>query len=218
MILITEINESIKSSVIELNEGKEKQYFIEGVFLQSEIKNHNGRLYPMSIMEAEVNRYTNEYITKNKAYGELGHPNTPSINLDRVSHIIKSLKRDGNNYIGKAQILDTPMGQIAKGLLKGGANLGVSSRALGSLKMNNEGINIVQSDFILRTAADIVSDPSGPDCFVQGIMENAEWIYDANTTSWRMAEFIKESIKTDTTKQLAEKQAKYFQDFLKSIR
>jgi hypothetical protein len=176
MKLIKEVVESTKL-VVEEKLGKGKTYFIEGVFLQSELQNRNGRMYPESIMDKEVGRYLKEYVKQNRAYGELGHPDSPSINLDRVSHLIVDLRKEGTNYIGKAKILDTPMGQIAKGLLDGGANLGVSSRALGSLKMNNEGINVVQDDFMLSTAADIVADPSAPDAFVRGIMESKEWTF-----------------------------------------
>ena len=171
MKLIREVVETT-NLIVEEKLGKGKQYFIEGPFLQSEIVNRNGRMYQESVMDKEVERYNKEYVAKNRAYGELGHPDTPSINLDRVSHMITSLRKEGTNYIGKAKILDTPMGKIVKGLLDGGANLGVSSRAMGSLKANNQGIQIVQDDFMLSTAADIVADPSAPDAFVRGIMEN----------------------------------------------
>ena len=176
MKLIRETVEETKL-IVEEKLGKGKQYFIEGIFLQSQLKNRNGRMYPESTMDREVGRYLKESVQSNRAYGELGHPDTPSINLDRVSHLIVDLRKEGTNWIGKAKILETPMGQIARGLLDGGANLGVSSRAMGSLKMNNEGINIVQDDFMLSTAADIVADPSAPDAFVRGIMENKEWIF-----------------------------------------
>ena len=158
--------------IVEEKLGKKKEYFIEGIFLQSELKNRNGRMYPESVMDKEVARYMQECVLNNRAYGELGHPDTPSINLDRVSHMIVNLRKEGTNYIGKAKILETPMGNIARGLLDGGANLGVSSRALGSLKMNENGVNVVQDDFMLSTAADIVADPSAPDAYVRGIMEN----------------------------------------------
>lgn len=204
--------------IVEEKLGKGKTYFIEGVFLQSNIKNRNGRMYPENIMDKEVKRYNEEYISKNRAYGELGHPDTPSINLDRVSHLIVNMRKEGTNYVGKAKVLDTPMGQIAKGLLDGGANLGVSSRALGSLKPNNDGVQIVQDDFMLSTAADIVADPSGPDCFVQGLMENVDWIYDTSAKTWRAIETIKEDIKKSSAKDVALKQAAYFKLFLESIR
>jgi hypothetical protein len=152
-----------------------KNHFIEGIFMQAEKQNRNGRVYPRHILSKEVERYNQSYVTKNRAFGELGHPDSPTINLDRVSHMITSLKPDGNNFIGKAKILDTPNGKIVKSLLDGGASLGVSTRGVGSLKPSN-GYQQVQDDFHLATAADIVADPSAPDAFVQGIMENAEWI------------------------------------------
>lgn len=217
MKLITEVFEQNKI-IVEDKLGKGKQYFIEGIFLQSELKNRNGRVYPEATMDKEVKRYTEEYINKNRAYGELGHPDTPSINLDRVSHMITSLKKDGTNYIGRAKILDTPMGKIAKGLLDGGANLGVSSRALGSLKTNRDGVQVVQDDFMLSTAADIVADPSAPNAFVQGIMENVEWVYNSTSKSWIKAEQIKEEIKRSSSKGVAEKQALWFDSFLKSLK
>jgi len=176
MRLIREVTESV-NLVTENKLGKGKEYFIEGVFLQSELKNRNGRMYPESVMDKEVARYMQEQVENNRAYGELGHPDNPQINLDRVSHLIVSLRKEGTNYIGKAKILETPMGQIARGLLDGGANLGVSSRALGSLKVNEDGIQVVQDDFMLSTAADIVADPSAPDAYVRGIMENKESYY-----------------------------------------
>jgi hypothetical protein len=152
-----------------------KNHFIEGIFMQAEKQNRNGRVYPRHILSKEVERYNQSYVTKNRAFGELGHPDSPTINLDRVSHMITSLRPDGNNFIGKAKILDTPNGKIVKSLLDGGASLGVSTRGVGSLKPAN-GFQLVQDDFHLATAADIVADPSAPDAFVQGIMENAEWI------------------------------------------
>ena len=173
MKLIKEVVETT-NLIVEEKLGKGKQYYIEGTFLQSEIVNRNGRMYTESVMDNEVNRYIKEYVDKNRAYGELGHPDSPSINLDRVSHMIVGLTKEGTNYRGKAKILDTPMGRIAKGLLEGGANLGVSSRAMGSLVANSKGVQIVQDDFMLSTAADIVADPSAPDAFVRGIMENRE--------------------------------------------
>ena len=217
MKLITEVYEQNKI-IVEEKLGKGKQYFIEGIFLQSELKNRNGRVYPEQVMDKEVKRYTEEYINKNRAYGELGHPDTPSINLDRVSHMITSLKKDGTNYVGRAKILDTPMGKIAKGLLDGGANLGVSSRALGSLKTNRDGVQVVQDDFMLSTAADIVADPSGPNCFVQGLMEDVDWIYDVSSKSWKAVEIIKEDIKRSSAKEVGLKQAMYFKAFLDSIK
>lgn len=217
MRLITEVFEQNKI-IVEEKLGKGKQYFIEGIFLQSELKNRNGRVYPEATMDKEVARYTEEYINRNRAYGELGHPDTPSINLDRVSHMITSLKKEGTNYIGRAKILDTPMGQIAKGLLDGGANLGVSSRALGSLKTNRDGVQVVQDDFMLSTAADIVADPSAPNAFVQGIMEGREWVFVDGKYVERQIEEAKKMIQKTSSKQLNEMSIKAFQDFLAKIK
>lgn len=173
MKLITEVTETL-NYLAEEKDGK-KSLFIEGPFLQAEVVNRNGRKYMKESMAREVNRYTEQYINKNRAFGELGHPDTPSINLDRVSHLVVGLRQEGNDWIGKAKILDTPMGNIVKSLIEGGAQIGVSSRGMGSLK-NVNGINIVQDDFHLATAADIVADPSAPNAFVQGIMEGKEWV------------------------------------------
>jgi hypothetical protein len=217
MKLIREVTEST-NLIVENKLGKGKEYFIEGIFLQSELKNRNGRMYPESIMDKEVKRYSEEYVSKNRAYGELGHPDTPSINLDRVSHLIVGLRKEGKNYIGKAKILDTPMGQIAKGLLDGGANLGVSSRALGSLKTNNEGVQIVQDDFMLSTAADIVADPSAPDAFVRGIMESKEWIFVDGKFVEKHIEEVKRVIRNTSSRGLEEAKIIAFQKFLSKIR
>ena len=173
MKLIKEINETV-NYLSEAKDGK-KELFIEGPFLVAEKKNRNGRLYEYNTMKKEVHRYTEEYINKNRAFGELGHPDSPTINLDRVSHMIVGLREEGTQWIGKAKILETPMGNIARQLIEGGAQLGVSSRGMGSLK-NVNGVNIVQPDFYLATAADIVADPSAPGAFVQGIMEGKEWM------------------------------------------
>ena len=176
MKLIKEVNETISYEYIEEAAGSgKKSLFIEGPFLVSERKNKNGRLYEFNTMKKEVHRYTEEYINKNRAFGELGHPDSPTINLDRVAILIKDLREDGNQWIGKAKVLDTPMGNIARQLIEGGAQLGVSSRGMGSLK-NVNGVNVVQNDFYLATAADIVADPSAPGAFVQGIMEGKEWM------------------------------------------
>ena len=176
MRLIKEFNESITYLTEESKDPKKPNVFIEGVFLQSDLKNKNGRVYPKEIMQREVQRYVNENVKTKRAYGELGHPDGPTVNLDRVSHMITDLREDGNNWIGKAKIMDTPMGRIVKELISEGAQLGVSSRGLGSLKEKN-GINEVQGDFMLATAADIVADPSAPDAFVSGIMEGKEWVF-----------------------------------------
>lgn len=177
MKLITELTEDINFIKEETSEGGLKNYFIEGVFLQGEIKNRNGRKYPMGILEREVNRYNDCFVKEKRAFGELGHPAGPSINLDRVSHMVTELRKDGNNYIGKAKIFGTPNGSIVKNFLDEGAKIGVSSRGMGSLS-DKGGIMEVQDDFFLATAADIVADPSAPDAFVNGIMEGVEWLWD----------------------------------------
>ena len=217
MKLIKEVVEST-NLIVEEKLGKGKEYFIEGIFLMSERKNKNGRIYPEAIMDKEVERYTEQYIKGNRAYGELGHPDTPSINLDRVSHLIVDLRKEGTNYIGKAKILGTPMGNIVRGLLDGGANLGVSSRALGSLKMNKEGVQIVQDDFMLSTAADIVADPSAPDAFVRGIMESTEWVFVDGRFEQRHIEQTKKMIQNTPSKRLSEASIQAFQNFLNSIK
>ena len=217
MRLIREVTEKV-NLVTESKLGKGKEYFIEGVFLQSEIQNRNRRMYPESVMDKEVARYMQEQVENNRAYGELGHPDTPSINLDRVSHLIVSLRKEGTNYIGKAKILETPMGQIARGLLDGGANLGVSSRALGSLKMNEDGIQVVQDDFMLSTAADIVADPSAPDAYVRGIMENKEWVFVDGKFVEKHIEEVKAIIRKTSSRNLEEAKIVAFQKFLSKIR
>ena len=217
MKLIREVYDTV-NIISEEKLGKGKQYFIEGIFLQSELKNRNGRMYPEKVMDKEVQRYCEEYIDKNRAYGELGHPDSPSINLDRVSHMIVGLRKEGTNYIGKAKILDTPMGKIAKGLLDGGANLGVSSRALGSLKSNSEGVQIVQDDFMLSTAADIVADPSAPDAFVRGIMEGHEWVFVDGKYVQKNIEEVRSMIKKTSSAGLNETKLRAFQHFLGKIR
>jgi len=217
MKLIREVYDTI-NIVTEGSLGKGKDYFIEGIFLQAELVNRNGRMYTEKVMDKEVQRYCEQYIDKNRAYGELGHPDSPSINLDRVSHMIVSLRKEGTNYIGKAKILDTPMGKIAKGLLDGGANLGVSSRALGSLKTNSEGVQIVQDDFMLSTAADIVADPSAPDAFVRGIMENKEWVFVDGKYVQKNIEEVKAALKRTSSSGLNEAKLSAFQHFLGKIR
>lgn len=217
MKLIREVNESVKL-LTENKLGKGKDYFIEGIFLQSELKNRNGRMYPESVMDKEVARYIKEQVANNRAYGELGHPDTPSINLDRVSHLIVDLRKEGTNYVGKAKILETPMGNIARGLLEGGANLGVSSRALGSLRMNKEGVQVVQDDFMLSTAADIVADPSAPDAFVRGIMESVEWVFVDGKFEQRQIEEAKKQIQLAPTKKITEVSIAEFQKFLNSLK
>ena len=216
MKLIKEVFETT-NFIVEDKKGGKKEYFIEGVFLQSELQNRNGRMYPESVMDKEVARYIKESVKMNRAYGELGHPDTPSINLDRVSHMIVDLRKEGTNYIGRAKIMETPMGNIARGLLDGGANLGVSSRALGSLKMNNEGVNVVQSDFMLSTAADIVADPSAPDAYVRGIMESKEWTFVDGKFVEKDIEEAQKFIRRASSKQLQEAKILAFQSFLSKI-
>jgi hypothetical protein len=218
MKLIREFIETPKVYIEEAAGSKKKSYFIEGIFLQSEIKNRNGRMYPEETMDKEVERYIKESVEQNRAYGELGHPDSPSINLDRVSHMIVDLQKEGKNYIGKAKILETPMGNIARGLLDGGANLGVSSRALGSLKENSDGIQIVQDDFMLSTAADIVADPSAPEAFVRGIMESKEWVYVDGKFVEEHIDKIRGSVKRATTRQLDEAKIRAFEYFLSKIK
>jgi hypothetical protein len=216
MRLIKEVTEEIKY-ISELNEetGK-KSHFIEGVFLQSNLKNRNGRMYPKEVMQKEVARYTAESIDKKRAYGELGHPDGPTVNLDRVSHMIVGLKEDGDNYIGRAKILDTPMGRIVKELIGEGASLGVSSRGLGSLKERN-GVNEVQEDFMLATAADIVADPSAPDAYVQGIMENKEWTFVNGIWQEQELEESKTKIRAASTKELEAVKLEVFESFLTKL-
>ena len=212
MKLISEIVESVQV----ISEGTSKDLYIEGVFLQSEMANKNKRIYPKSVMEKEVARYMKEYVDSKRAFGELGHPEGPTINLDRVSHIITSLKEDGNNYIGRAKILNTPMGNIVKGLIEGGAQLGVSSRGMGTLKEKEDGINEVQNDFYLATAADIVADPSAPDAFVQGIMENKEWMFVNGSWTYQNIDETKKLLEATKKKQLEEVKYRVFENFLKS--
>jgi hypothetical protein len=191
MKLISEQNfETIQPLIEAKADGTGKDYFIEGVFLQGDITNRNGRQYPMAVLDKEAERYNEEFIKSNRAYGELGHPDGPTINLERVSHMIKSLQKEGTDYVGKAKIMDTPYGKIVKSLIDEGAQLGVSSRGMGTLKQTSEGVNEVQSDFLLATAGDIVADPSAPNAFVNGVMENVDWIYDAASGNWRAQKVI----------------------------
>ena len=216
MKLIKELNEDLQFIVEESSDSGKKSLFIEGVFLQADLKNRNGRMYPKEIMAKEVNRYVKEQVNTKRAYGELGHPEGPNINLDRVSHMIVSLREDGNNWIGRAKILDTPMGNIASSLIKEGAGLGVSSRGLGTLKEVN-GINEVQDDFMLATAADIVADPSAPDAYIQGIMEGKEWVFVKGVWQDREIEETKNLIKKTSSRNLTEAKVKAFETFLDKI-
>ena len=216
MKLIREEIENIEVLTESVN-GK-KTLFIQGPFLQTETKNRNGRVYRRSVMEREVGRYTDSYINKGRALGELGHPDGPSINLDRVSHKIVGLRQEGNNFIGKAQILSTPMGKIAESLLKEGVTLGVSSRGVGSLKPTKEGYSEVGEDFMLATAADIVADPSAPQAFVEGIMEGKEWIWDNGLLKEKdVAQIAAEIENTSGTKYSSEVQAQAFEKFLSKL-
>ena len=217
MKLIKEINEEVKY-LQEVNEETGKRsHFIEGIFLQSNLTNRNGRCYPKDVMAEEVARYTKESIDKKRAYGELGHPDGPTVNLDRVSHMIVSLKESGDNYIGRAKILDTPMGKIVKELIDEGASLGVSSRGLGTIKERN-GINEVQSDFHLATAADIVADPSAPDAFVHGIMENKEWVNVGGVWQEQFIDQAKDFIDDETLAgNLEEAKLQVFESFLNKL-
>ena len=215
MKLITEVNDNVRY-ITEEKDGK-KSLFIEGVFLQSNLKNRNGRMYPAEIMEKEVQRYMTEAVENKRAFGELGHPDGPSINLDRVSHIVTELYRDGDNWMGKAKITDTPMGNIARGLIESGGQLGVSSRGLGTLKENRDGVQIVQDDFHLATAADIVADPSAPDAFVRGIMENKEWVIVNGLWTEQANDMAKKVIKKASKKQLEEAKLAVFENFLNRL-
>ena len=214
MKLIKEITETV-SYLTEEADGK-KVLHIEGPFLVAEKKNKNGRIYEFNTLRKEVHRYTEDYINKHRAFGELGHPDSPSINLDRVSHLITSLKQEGNQWIGKAKILETPMGKIAKSLMEGGATLGVSSRGMGSLKEVN-GVNVVQDDYYLATAADIVADPSAPGAFVQGIMENKEWVWDNGKVKEIDVNAYYEQIKNAKQKQIDEISLKIFENFVSKL-
>ena len=216
MKLITEMTEDIQIVTETIDEGKGREHFIEGVFMQSNLKNRNGRVYPRETLMNEVARYNKEYVSKNRAIGELNHPQGPTVNLDRVSHIIKELRPDGDNVYGKAKIMETPMGKIAKNLIDEGAKLGVSSRGMGSLKQNKEGENEVQKDFMLA-AVDIVADPSAPNAFVEGIMEGREWVWDNGILKEKhIAEYEKE-IESASIADLEEKKLEIWTDFISKL-
>ena len=214
MKLITEAIENVE--VITEGKGADKKLYIEGVFLQSELKNRNGRMYPFPVLEKEVNRYNEEYIKTSRALGELGHPDGPTVNLDRVSHRIPSLSAEGTNFIGRAQILDTPMGKIASSLLGEGVKLGVSSRGMGSID-RREDCNVVMDDFMLATAADIVADPSAPDAFVNGIMEGKEWVWDNGILKETKVAKYQRYMSDATRQNLEERTLKVFGDFLSGL-
>jgi hypothetical protein len=220
MKLICEVNEDIQFIKEDVSGDGKKQYFIEGIFMQGDLKNRNGRVYPSTVVSEEVERYNKTFVEKKRAFGELGHPQGPTINLDRVSHMITELKQDGSNFIGRAKIMDTPMGNVVKNLMDEGAMLGVSSRGMGSLKANREGIMEVQSDFRLATAGDIVADPSAPDAFVKGIMEGVSWVYDVASGNWvaeNTLDQIHEETKTMSTRELEENAYKLFSKFMKTL-
>lgn len=220
MKLITEVTEEI-NYLSEAREDGKKNYFIEGVFMQGAIKNRNGRMYPTEVLEKEIGRYNENYIQKNRAYGELGHPQGPTINLERVSHMITKLDKDGDNFIGRAKIMtETPYGAIVKSLMDEGAQLGVSSRGMGSLKQNSRGIAEVQNDFYLATAADIVADPSAPNAFVSGIMEGAEWVFNEATNSWEQleaADKMRTEMKKMTVEEIEAKKFALFERFISNL-
>jgi hypothetical protein len=219
MKLISELTEQVEYIVeeVELAEGKkEKTYKIKGPFLQAEITNKNGRLYPKQTMIRELGRYNEEYVKKNRAFGELGHPEGPTINLDRVSHMITDIEESGNDFIGTAKILGTPYGNIVRNLISEGAQLGVSSRGMGTLKAGRDGVQVVQDDFHLATAADIVADPSAPNAFVQGIMEGREYWYDAGANTWRV-EQMAESMKQMSSKELEERKLDAFTEYMRLL-
>ena len=216
MKLIREEIESVEFLVE--NKGGRKSMYIEGVFLQGNIRNRNGRMYPMETLRKEVGRYNENHIQSGRALGELGHPEGPTVNLDHVSHKIISLKENGSNFIGKAKILSTPMGKIASSLVEEGVKLGVSSRGIGSLRPTKEGINVVGDDFVLATAADIVADPSAPDAFVEGIMEGKDWVWDGGVLREKFVERTYKEINTLTTqKKLDENKLNLFNDFLSNL-
>tara|TARA_Y100001936_G_scaffold147293_1_gene143710 strand:+ start:300 stop:950 length:651 start_codon:yes stop_codon:yes gene_type:complete len=216
MKLITEEVSSVK--FITEGKGDKKKMYIEGVFLQGNLKNRNGRVYPVQTLAKEVNRYNESFVQKGRALGELGHPEGPTVNLDRVSHKITSLVQEGNNFKGKAQILNTPMGKIASSLIGEGVTLGVSSRGIGSLREDTNGVKVVGEDFMLATAADIVADPSAPDAFVSGIMEGKEWVWEGGVLREQLASRTKTRINTLVSQQrLEEHKLGLFQDFLSNL-
>jgi hypothetical protein len=216
MKLITEEVTNVK--IISEGKGADKKLYIEGVFLQGEIKNRNGRMYPITTLSREVNRYNENFVAKGRALGELGHPDGPTVNLDRVSHKITSLTQEGNNFIGKAQILNTPMGKIASSLLDEGVMLGVSSRGVGSLQTTSEGHKVVGEDFMLATAADIVADPSAPDAFVSGIMEGKEWVWEGGILREQLASRTQKRINTlIDQRKLDEQKLNLFNEFLSNL-
>ena len=212
------ISEEVTQSefLIEQNDKGQKDYKIKGIFLQSNIKNRNGRIYPKEVLDKEVTRYNKEFINKKRAFGELGHPDGPTVNLERVSHMITKLYPDGNNFIGEAKIMNTPYGKIVKGLIDEGAQLGVSSRGMGSLINRGQG-NVVKDDFYLATAADIVADPSAPDAFVEGIMEGKEWVWESGVLVEKDIEAWQMEVYKAKKRELDEKKLKVFESMLKKL-
>ena len=215
MKLICELQESVEYELIE-EDGKPKKYFIEGIFMQSEKKNKNGRVYPLPVLEKEVNRYVKEYVKPKRAFGELGHPDGPTVNLDRASHMIQTLKKEGKDFVGRAKILDTPNGKIVKCLIDEGARLGVSSRGMGTLKPESKA-QVVQDDFYLATAADIVADPSAPNAFVEGIMEGREWIWDNGLLREQDVERARDNIRNASSRKLEEVKLNEFKNLLSKL-
>ena len=217
MKLISEFNDyGIQPVIVEQNEKGEKDYFIEGIFMQSEIKNRNGRIYPKEVIQKEVKRYNKEFVEQKRAFGELGHPEGPTINLDKVSHMIEKLEEDGNNYVGRAKILSTPNGQIVKNLIDDGAKLGVSSRGLGSLESKGNA-QYVKDDFQLATAGDIVADPSAPEAFVEGIMEGVEWIYENGRLKAYDIDQMQKELKSARLNKLQETKLNLWKRFVESL-
>jgi len=214
MKLITEVNHDVEY-VTEQKDGK-KSYHIEGVFLQANLKNRNGRVYPLEVLKREVEKYNEGYVNQKRAFGELGHPDGPTINLERVSHMITDLQQDGENFIGKAKVMETPYGKIVQNLIDEGAKLGVSSRGMGSLKMA-KGVQQVQNDFFLSTAADIVADPSAPDAFVHGVMEGKEWVWDNGIIRESDVAGYHEKIDKASSKELEAAKLKVFEDFISKL-
>lgn len=220
MKLIKEINESVDYLVEKNSESGEKNYYIEGIIMQGDIRNRNGRMYPSKVLARESNRYNENYISKKRAFGELGHPDGPTINLDRVSHRFVDLRQEGNNIVGKAKVMDTPMGKIVKAYIDDGSQLGISSRGMGSVRENKEGVMEVQEDFMLATAGDIVADPSAPDAFVQGVMEGVDWVYDVAEQTWKSQnafDRIENEIKEDIDELSEAKKIALFTRFIESL-
>ena len=217
MKLISEFNDyAVEPVIVESNENGKKDYFIEGIFMQSEIKNRNGRIYPKEVIQKEVKRYNKEFVEQDRAFGELGHPEGPTINLDKVSHMITKLEEDGNNFVGRAKILSTPNGQIVKNLIDDGAKLGVSSRGLGSLESKGNA-QYVKDDFQLATAGDIVADPSAPEAFVEGIMEGVEWVYESGILKAKDLDQMQRDLKTARLNKLEETKLNLWKSFIEKL-